>query len=196
MSSESYSLAEVAELLGISKRTLQRQIRDGAFPGRFLAPSPHGMEMRIPASDVAQVGNGSTSGTTSSISTEWPERQLATISAVPTTGSALPVPVSEIDDLKDELRQVLQEERALLLSEVRAMLEEQVPASNTDMTELKGAVDSIAREVRELRRSMHEQRQGTDHRWSEVIAGPNDFDVDNLLAEIGELEAILGVTDK
>src|SRR5688572_8394939 len=52
MRGESYTLREVAELLGVSKRTLQRRIRDGAFPGRFLAPGRHGLETRIPAEDV------------------------------------------------------------------------------------------------------------------------------------------------
>jgi excisionase family DNA binding protein len=49
---DSYSLREVAELLGVSKRTLQRRIQEGAFPGRFLAAGRHGLETRIPAEDL------------------------------------------------------------------------------------------------------------------------------------------------
>jgi excisionase family DNA binding protein len=52
MASDNYSLREVAELLGVSKRTLQRRIQEGAFPGRFLAPGRHGLETRIPSEDV------------------------------------------------------------------------------------------------------------------------------------------------
>jgi excisionase family DNA binding protein len=52
MASDSYTLREVAELLGVSKRTLQRRIQEGAFPGRFLAPGRHGLETRIPTEDV------------------------------------------------------------------------------------------------------------------------------------------------
>lgn len=52
MPAESYTLREVAEALGLSKRTLQRRIQEGAFPGRFLAAGRHGLETRVPAEDV------------------------------------------------------------------------------------------------------------------------------------------------
>lgn len=55
MPGESYTLREVSELLGVSKRTLQRRIQEGAFPGRFLAPGRHGLETRIPAGEVQRV---------------------------------------------------------------------------------------------------------------------------------------------
>src|SRR5256885_871896 len=52
MAAESYSLREAAEVLGVSTRTLQRRIQEGAFPGRFLAPGRHGLETRLSAEDV------------------------------------------------------------------------------------------------------------------------------------------------
>ncbi len=55
MEADSYTLREVAEILGVSKRTLQRRMREGAFPGRFLSPGRHGLETRIPAEDLSEV---------------------------------------------------------------------------------------------------------------------------------------------
>jgi excisionase family DNA binding protein len=55
MADDSYTLREVAELLGVSKRTLQRRMQEGAFPNRFLSPGRHGLETRIPADDVRLV---------------------------------------------------------------------------------------------------------------------------------------------
>ncbi len=48
----SYSLKESAEFLGISKRTLQRKLKDGFFPGRFLTDTKFGMQIRIPRSEL------------------------------------------------------------------------------------------------------------------------------------------------
>jgi hypothetical protein len=52
MASESYSLREASELLGVSPRVLQRRIQEGAFPGRYLAPGRQGLETRLPAVEV------------------------------------------------------------------------------------------------------------------------------------------------
>lgn len=49
---DSYSLREVAELLGLSRRALQRRIEEGAFPGRFTAAGRSGLETRVPSEDV------------------------------------------------------------------------------------------------------------------------------------------------
>ena len=48
----SYSLKESAEFLRISKRTLQRKLKDGFFPGRFLTDTKFGMQIRIPRSEL------------------------------------------------------------------------------------------------------------------------------------------------
>ncbi len=55
MSTESYTLRQVAELLGLTRRALQQRIHAGAFPGRFLAMGPDGPEMHVPARDVEQL---------------------------------------------------------------------------------------------------------------------------------------------
>ena len=49
---DSYSLQEVAERLGISRRTLQRRIKEGEFPRRRLEQTKSGWETRIDANDV------------------------------------------------------------------------------------------------------------------------------------------------
>jgi len=49
MADESYSLAEVADSLGISKAEVVRRVHHGEFPGRFLTGD---LEMRVPARDV------------------------------------------------------------------------------------------------------------------------------------------------
>jgi hypothetical protein len=55
LSTESYTLRQVAELLGLTRRALQQRIHAGAFPGRFLAMGPDGPEMHVPARDVEQL---------------------------------------------------------------------------------------------------------------------------------------------
>jgi|GEM_PF-5204813 len=50
----SYSLQEVAERLGISRRTLQRRIKEGEFPRRRLQQTKSGWETRIDAIDVEE----------------------------------------------------------------------------------------------------------------------------------------------
>jgi hypothetical protein len=52
MAADSYTLPEVAEILGVSQRTLQRRIQEGAFPGRFIVLGRHGPETRLPADEV------------------------------------------------------------------------------------------------------------------------------------------------
>lgn len=49
---DSYSLREVAELLGLSRKALQQRIEQGAFPGRFTAAGRSGLETRVPAEEV------------------------------------------------------------------------------------------------------------------------------------------------
>lgn len=49
---DSYSLREVAELLGLSRKALQQRIEQGAFPGRFTASGRGGLETRVPAEEV------------------------------------------------------------------------------------------------------------------------------------------------
>lgn len=196
MSAESYSLAEVAELLGVSKRTLQRQIRDGAFPGRFLAPSAHGMEMRIPAVDVVHAGgapgrlparNANDSG--------WSAGQLATISSVPSRPDAALSP-ADVQGLRDGLMALIREERAVFLAEVRAVVERRDEAHASELQAVRETLQSLVHEVSEVRTEVKSWDDARRGEWAEAIGGKaSELDVDGLLSELSELEAMLGVSD-
>ena len=199
MSAESYSLAEAAELLGVSKRTLQRQIRDGAFPGRFLAPSAHGMEMRLPAVDVAHAG-GKTDGLSvrSRDDVEWSEGQLATIPKVPVIQSSSALTVVDVQVLREGLMSLIREERAVFLAEVRAAVERRDESQRGDIEEMKIAVQEMSEELARVRTVVSETNGASNGsgRWVETLGGkPSELDVDDLLSELGELEAMLGLTE-
>ncbi len=196
MAADSYSLAEVAELLGVSKRALQRQIRDGAFPGRFLAPSPHGMEMRIPAVDVARAGSVNDQGSIPPGSgSEWSEGHLATLSNGPTSSTALAPLYST--ETRDGLQGLLREERMALLEEVRGAIAKRDAAEQAELQSIRRAVETLTEEVVRLRESMTASHVDPSRiRWAETLGGTSPtLDVDGLLAELGELEAMLGVPE-
>lgn len=48
---ETYSIAEAAELLGVSKRTIRRRIHRGELPAK-LEEGPYGPEYRIPSEAI------------------------------------------------------------------------------------------------------------------------------------------------
>lgn len=197
MSAESYSLAEVADLLGVSKRTLQRQIRDGAFPGRFLAPSPHGMEMRIPAADVASAGNLRGALSVREASADWSADEVSVISSLPAPRSE-GVESRELEVLRDGLIELVRDERAEFLSEVRAVIEGRDTAQRQELQAMRETVGEMARQLGELRSQLKvETTQVADgESWAESLGGQaSDLDVDGLLSELGELEAMLGVSD-
>ena len=196
MSAESYSLAEVAELLGVSKRTLQRQIRDGAFPGRFLAPSAHGMEMRIPAVDIVQAGGSPERlPARSANDSGWSAGQLATLSSLPTRDNAVLSP-ADVQGLRDGLMALIREERAVFLAEVRAVVERRDEVHASELQAVRETLQSLVHEVSEVKtevKSWDDARRGA---WAEAIGGKaSELDVDGLLSELSELEAMLGVSD-
>ncbi len=199
MSGESYSLSEVAELLGVSKRTLQRQIRDGAFPGRFLAPSPHGMEMRIPAAEVMQA-RGMELPDGVAIESEPPLRQvgLAPVAADEADGS-ISWTASELQSLREGVLEVVREEREVMLAEVRGVLQEDGRARSAQIEELRATVQRMADELAKLRELMGDRSTmgaAADGQWADVMSSHrSELDVDGLLTELGELEAMLGVSE-
>lgn len=196
MAADSYSLAEVAELLGVSKRALQRQIRDGAFPGRFLAPSPHGMEMRIPAVDVARAGSVNDSGSLPPTPAgDWSDGHLANLSNGPSSSTAL-APLYP-PDAHEGLQGLLREERMALLEEVRRAIAKRDAADQVELKAIRRAVETLTEEVVRLRESVSASRVDGSHvRWAETLGGTSPaLDVDGLLAELGELEAMLGVPE-
>ena len=198
MSAESYSLAEVAELLGVSKRTLQRQIRDGAFPGRFLAPSAHGMEMRIPAVEVAHAG-----GVRDVVSVEaapevdWNETDMTVVSSVPGPAN-VSMSGNDLEVLREGLVEVIRDERARFLAEVRAVIQEHGVAQRSELESIREAVGEVAEQLGRLRTEVAERATVQDVRdgWAAVLGGqPSELDIDSLLSEIGELEAMLGLPE-
>ena len=198
MTAESYSLAEVAELLGVSKRTLQRQIRDGAFPGRFLAPSPHGMEMRIPAGDLSRAGNTDESTPSQPPrDSEWSEGQLATLSNGPVSSTSLS-PIG-LEDFRESLLSIIREERSAFLAEVRSALARRDDEERGELAAVRGAVEELREEVGRMRDVLSEGPAVSvtqEPRWAEALGGSSsELDVDGLLSELGELEAMLGVPE-
>lgn len=199
MSAESYSLAEAAELLGVSKRTLQRQIRDGAFPGRFLAPSAQGMELRIPAVEVARAGGHRDSmmlRATSEI--EWSEKPLAPVSDLPVRSAGNGLSTGDWLELREGIVALIREERAVFLAEVRAAIERHEAASGSQLVALHQTIEKIGEEVAGIRTELRKQEALRDGRvsFAEAIGGKrSDLDIDGLLSELGALEAMLGVTE-
>lgn len=139
MRAASYSLKEVADLLGVSKRTLQRRIREGAFPGRFLAPGPHGLELRIPADDVK----------TALESARPDERPLPTVLpshfASPQQAESL-----DLEALRDAVLAIAREDRSALISS----LESALAARDQEVVALRQEIARLA----DLIRTLIEQR--------------------------------------
>lgn len=159
MRAASYSLKEVADLLGVSKRTLQRRIREGAFPGRFLAPGPHGLELRIPADDVK----------TALESARPDERPLPTI--LPSHFANQPQPESlDLEALRDAVLAIAREDRSALISS----LESALAARDQEVAALRQEIARLA----DLIRTLIEQRTplhlgATDDPLEELVALEN-----------------------
>lgn len=212
MAEESYTLAEVAELLGMSKRTLQRRIQEGAFPGRYLAPGVAGLEMRIPAADVvraqrelAREANAQATRTLAPAPID--ERQD---SLLPTRGSDVAISSAPIfrDSLQhgalEEVRAVVvdlvREEREMFLNAVRDALvvrDRELSELRAEIAQLRGSVDLVRGVVERFEAELlREWRAQADRpaAWSEVLGVPKNgggVDVDALLQELGELEALV-----
>src|SRR5688572_8999471 len=139
MAEDSYTLREVAELLGVSKRNLQRRIQEGAFPSRFLSPGRHGLETRIPAEDVRRVledlrRHGREQPQTTAMSvrprpsepTLYPDLPLESLVAAydsspvgPISSSALApstLTSSDLESLRDAMLAIVREEREMFLA--------------------------------------------------------------------------------
>ncbi|MFO0723764.1 MAG: helix-turn-helix domain-containing protein [Myxococcota bacterium] len=164
MRGASYSLKEVADLLGVSKRTLQRRIREGAFPGRFLAPGPHGLELRIPAEDVK----------TALESVRPDERPLPTV--VPSryaTPNEEESDALDLETLRDAVLAIAREDRSQLI----AALETALAARDQEIVALRQEITRLA----ELIRMLLEQRQ--DRALPRTVEDP--------LAELVALEGLV-----
>lgn len=164
MRGESYTLHEVAELLGVSKRTLQRRIREGAFPGRFLSPGPHGLETRIPAEDVrvalddargmSDLGAGSRV-----LATRGDARgELRT-----NQPSGVGLAASDLEAVRDAVLAITRADRDMLLAALRdavASRDRDLVAVQSQLSSLQGAVERLRRRIDGWMERQDEQARG------------------------------------
>jgi excisionase family DNA binding protein len=198
MHGDSYTLREVAELLGVSKRTLQRRIREGAFPRRFLSPGRHGMETRIPAADVHSALDELSTPDRSMVPTRYrdgatipPARDL-TDALVPYGGSALTA--HEIEALQTSVLEVVRDEREAFLAAVREALasrDAEVLGLRSQMGALQAAFDRLRRQLEGAAVAQAAAVPIPRETEAPPEAGPPAFDVSALLREIDEIEALL-----
>jgi excisionase family DNA binding protein len=195
MPGESYTLREVAELLGVSKRTLQRRIKEGAFPGRFLAPGRHGLETRVPAADVQRALEdlgarhpGSYPPAPASPAQDVREEQLVPYHSGPTA-----LTHNDLDALKDSMVALVREDRQQFLATVQDALDDrtrELSALRGQIAGLQGAVDRLRRKLESGELAMPSSRP------SDLVLEPSAsdrraFDVDAVLKEIQEIEDLL-----
>ena len=197
---ESYTLREVAELLGISKRTLQRRIQEGAFPGRFLAPGRHGLETRIPADDVRRMLNelrrhGQAAWRESPASGVY-EDGLVRVQDLPLAARSEAegsLTFRDLDSLRDAVLAIVREEREEFMRAVRGLLESkerEVSKLREEVSRVHGVLESVRGEIRDVRLALN--RESKKEGWSEVMGVSTDsVDVDSLLRQMGELEAMV-----
>lgn len=199
MHGDSYTLREVAELLGVSKRTLQRRIREGAFPRRFLSPGRHGMETRIPAADVHAALDELSTPDRSMVPTRFrdgatipPARDL-TDALVPYGASALTP--HGIEALQTSVLEVVRDEREAFLAAVRDALasrDAEVLALRGQMGALQAAFDRLRRQLEGAAQvEAAVGRSGGEATEQSRGADAPAFDVAALLREIDEIEALL-----
>jgi hypothetical protein len=209
MTQESYSLREIAELLGVSRRTLQRRLQEGAFPGRFLALGKDGLEIRVPGSDVQHL-LGSEPGSESDWAVPSPRRPndslvpfaagpAAPISQPPVYTSALTS--NDLESLRDAMLAIVREERESFMVAVRDALEardQEIAQLRAEVAQTRGSVDRMSRALESVERTVGAAWKASTTEpwsWAETIGGPaaddGAVDVDRLLRELGELEAFL-----
>jgi excisionase family DNA binding protein len=208
MSGESYTLREVAELLGVSKRTLQRRIKDGAFPRRFLSPGRHGLETRIPVEDVQQALNDLKH------QTRYPrfalsQKPVAASSPGPAKSYAaspsefetrVSMSVTDLESFRDSMIETIRDEREVFLQTLRDAL----VSRDQELDALRGQVGQLEQVILLLQ----DKLQGSSNAPVLLDAAPKDQtllpastdtedpvaeDAQSILQEIEQLEALLGL---
>ncbi len=212
MADDSYTLREVAELLGVSKRTLQRRIQEGAFPNRFLSPGRHGLETRIAADDVRRLlddlrRHGREQPRTTAMSVRpqpldslvpsYEPAPLDHISSAPIVENALTQ--TDLESLRDTMLTVVREEREMFLAAVRsaltlrdrgiATLKDELADMRTLIENVRAGVDRLERRVR----SDSRRDPLSVDEWVDALRPAGPVDVDGILEELGALESMLGV---
>lgn len=193
MAGDSYTLREVAELLGVSKRTLQRRIKEGAFAGRFLAPGRHGLETRIPSEEVQRAledlrGRGPGHATT-------PASADLTDSLVPyaTPAQSNALTHTDLDSLRDAMIAIVREDRETFLATVQQGL----VSRDRELAALRGQIGGLSSAIERLRKRLESGdllRPAVAKRevaTSPTTEGLGPFDVDSVLREIDAIERLL-----
>lgn len=221
MADDSYTLREVAELLGLSKRTLQRRIQEGAFPNRFLSPGRHGLETRIPADDVRRVQedlrrHGREQPRTTAISVRprpaepalygdeslvaYEPAPLDHISSAPLTTNLLSQ--SDLESIRDGMLAVVREEREMFLAAVRSALtlrDREIAGLKDELGRMRELMDGVRSGVERLERRIRSDAKREAEldlqEWVDALSPAVPVDVDAVLEELGELESMLGVLD-
>lgn len=198
MPGDSYTLREVAELLGVSKRTLQRRIKEGAFPGRFLAPGRHGLETRVPASEVQRALEDLGARHPGS----YPPYPASSIPARPEAAEEQLVPYrrgpaalthNDLDALKDSMVALVREDRQQFLATVQDALDDrtrELAALRGQIAGLQGAVDRLRRKLESGELAVSAPRP-SELTLESSASDRRAFDVDAVLKEIQEIEDLL-----
>ena len=218
---DSYTLREAAEILGLSRRALQRRLEEGAFPGRFTVPGRGGLEPRIPAEEVEREldlvrkrGGRSSEGEDEGIDDLPASIPRATDSLVPyarpeiiEASSTTPVSASsalsasDIEPLRDALLTIIREDREVFVSAVREALlsrDREISALRQDLALMQRTIEGVRTGLESIERRLirtppHDD--GVDPLvWADILAAgpsPESVDVENVLREIQELEALL-----
>lgn len=213
MAEQSYTLQETASRLGISRRALQRRIQDGEFPERFLAPGPHGPELRIPASALSQeapserprgalVPAPTPTPTAIGPAPDWGLTELPASKPAPLPSS---LTHTDLESLRDAVIAIVREEREVFLASMQSVLDgrdapvEQVERQLSELGERLGGLQSAFSRVEgELSRWWKSEAEGSET-WAEVIGAeqsPTDLDVDELLQEPSSLESMLELDEE
>lgn len=204
---DSYSLREVAELLGLSKRALQRRIEEGAFPGRFTVAGRNGLETRVPSNEVErEAGRGGSawrressepSSKVSTGSTIVPARELESLvpyrtpeivdsaAAISSSGGSS-VTQSDLESMRDAMLAIVREDREMFLSVVRDALvarDREIVALKHDLGAMHRTIEGVRTGLESIEKRLLERRgseQTIDAQvWADVMAeGPGESTVD------------------
>ena len=202
MPSDSYTLREVAELLGVSKRTLQRRIKEGAFPRRFLAPGRHGLETRIPAEDVQRAledlrqRQSPRVGRVEAAHVSIPATQEINESLIPyrPEGGSSALTQTDLESLRDAMLAIVREDREDFLATVQEALlarDQELAAIRRQLKGVQGAIDRLRKRL-EAPQPAETSREGAARTAGGNGGEPGSrFEVDAVLQEIDELERLL-----
>lgn len=201
---ESYSLREVAELLGVDYATLERRVREGAFPGRFVVEGPSGPEMRVPVADVERltgVGRPASSWRPGRRPMEslvpYPASEVESISSVPGHRVVSGLSRSDLETLRDAFVSAIRSEREWMIESMQEALAERdrtIYELRQEMGSMRRAVEAATSALDRVEGRLRAMWRGGDEPgWAEVLGAVDAerVDVDALLREVGELEALL-----